>query len=314
MAEFDRMERMFDSFRHNAVHRFWVFSDLQQSDPENAWRCMRTGVDDFLSLRIPVDAVCYLGDSTEGKNLAHLREMADMQVAELAKVDAPICYVMGNHEFDYHRWIDIYPSLTLPMRERVLREGQWRTTASPLDWTLKVDFGDFALVMLSDRCDPADPSWVTSHCGIRAISTANHGPHDFDADIRALRRELAAVRTPFFTMSHYSFPGGNRDGEGDLQSRLLPLPDNAIAHFYGHSHIGDEVWGKKNIYRQVSTIDDSAIAQFDVASLENRRGSAVRSAIVEWYGAMSYGVFFRNHSAHVWEKAVVENGRMEIKR
>ena len=31
-----------------AKRRFWVFSDLQQSDPDNARRCMETGVRDFL--------------------------------------------------------------------------------------------------------------------------------------------------------------------------------------------------------------------------------------------------------------------------
>ena len=60
-----------------ARRRLWVISDLQQRDPANARRCMHAGVEDFLSLRLPVDAVCYLGDTTEGADPAHLREMAD---------------------------------------------------------------------------------------------------------------------------------------------------------------------------------------------------------------------------------------------
>ena len=115
-----------------AKRRFWVFSDLQQHDPANARRCMHAGVEDFLSLRLPVDAACYLGDSTEGTDLGHLREMADMQVEALARVDAPVWYVMGNHEFDFQRWSDPPPTgrVAIPMRERILGEKQWHTTAS----------------------------------------------------------------------------------------------------------------------------------------------------------------------------------------
>ena len=61
--------------------------------------------------------------------------------------------------------------------------------------------------------------------------------------------------------------------------------------------------GGKDCLRQVSGVDGSALTQFDVASLENRRGNAVRSAVVEWYGGAAYGVFFRDHSARRWEKA-----------
>lgn len=298
------MDSINEAFLREPQRRIWVFSDLQQSDPVNAEKCMHIGVEDFLSLKIGVDAVCYLGDSTEGCVLEHLEEMADMQVRELARIDAPIYYVMGNHEFDYHRWSNEGAgALTIPMRSRILRESQWHTTASPLDWCLTADLGGLELVLLSDRCDPDNRTWVTTHCDQRNISGAPMGTHDFDADAEVLRRSLAAIDKPFFTFSHYAFPGGNRDDEGPLQAMLLPLPQNALAHFYGHSHIGDAVWGKRNLYRQISTVNDSAITQFDIASLEDMRGSAIRSAVIEWYGGRSFGVFFRNHSSHLWEKA-----------
>lgn len=301
------MLSILDSLHRATRRRFWIFSDLQQSDPANAFKCMHTGVSDFISLSIPIDAICYLGDSTEGTDLARLREMADMQVAELSRVDAPVYYVMGNHEMDYHRHADKYPELTLPMRERILREPKWHTTASPLDWALTVDFGDMSIILLSDRCDPAEPSWVTSHCGIRKIDDVPQANHDFTPDIDALRERLLALDKPVFTMSHYSFPGGNRDAEGPLQAELLPLPETVAAHFYGHSHIGDKAWGRENLFRQVSTVNGSRISQFDIASLENRRGTAVRSALLEWYGGRSFGVFFRNHSDKSWEKIHLEN-------
>ncbi len=283
-----------------AKRRFWVFSDLQQHDPANARRCMHAGVEDFLSLRLPVDAACYLGDSTESADLPHLREMADMQVGELSRVDAPVWYVMGNHEFDFQRWSDPPPSgrVVIPMRERILGEKQWHTTASVRDWLLVADFGDLALALFSDHA-AEDGSWIAVHGGAYGASGPLPYP-DPDAPARA-REAVAALGKPVFTMSHYAFPGGNR--ASDLMSLLRPLPPNAVAHFYGHCHVGDFKWGGQDCLRQISGIDGSALTQFDVASLENRRGNTIRSAILEWYGGASYGVFFRDHVARRWEKA-----------
>ena len=282
-----------------ARRRLWIISDLQQSDPANARRCMHAGVDDFLSLRLPVDAVCYLGDATESAVLPHLREMADMQVEALARVDAPVWYVMGNHEFDYHRWGDRRGGgVTIPMRERILREPQWRTTPSVRDWLLVADLGDLALAMFSDHAAP-DGAWFCVHGGASDGRDRIDYP-DPGAAERA-REAIAALGKPVFTMSHYAFPGGNR--ASDLMGLVRPLPPNVVAHFYGHCHIGDFKWGGEDCLRQISGIDGSALTQFDVASLENRRGNAVRSAVVEWYGGASYGVFFRDHTARRWEKA-----------
>ena len=285
-----------------ARRRLWVISDLQQRDPANARRCMHAGVEDFLSLRLPVDAVCYLGDTTEGTDPAHLREMADMQVEALARVDAPVWYAMGNHEFDYHRWGGGRGSgrVTIPMRERVLREPQWHTTPSVRDWLLVADFGDLALAIFSDHAAP-DGSWFCVHGG--ATDGENRIDYPDPGAAERAREAIAALGKPVFTMSHYAFPGGNR--ASDLMGTLLPLPENAVAHFYGHCHVGDFQWGGKDCLRQISGIDGSAVTQFDVASLENRRGNAIRSAVVEWYGGASYGVFFRDHTARRWEKAFV---------
>ena len=283
-----------------ARRRFWVFSDLQQSDPENARRCMHAGVEDFLSLRLRIDAACYLGDATESAVLPHLREMADMQVGELARVDAPVWYVMGNHEFDFQRWGEgaARGGVRVPMRERILREPQWRTTASVRDWLLVADFGDMALALFSDHA-AEDGSWICVHGGA-TDGRDRIGYPDPGAPARA-RERIAALGKPVFTMSHYAFPGGNR--ASDLMGLVRPLPPNVVAHLYGHCHIGDFKWGGDDCLRQVSGVDGSAVTQFDIASLENRRGNAVRSAVLEWYGGASYGVFFRDHTAHRWEKA-----------
>ncbi|MBQ9727642.1 MAG: metallophosphoesterase [Kiritimatiellae bacterium] len=289
------------AFLAPARRRFWLVSDLQQREPELARACMTAAVDDFLSLGLAVDAVCYLGDSTEGPDPAHLRAMADMQVGQLARVDAPVWFVTGNHEYDYHRNCGERGRVTIPMRERVLREARWHVPPTVRDWLLVADFGDLALALFSDHAAP-DGSWFCVHGG--ASDGARRIPYpDPEAPARA-RAAIAALGKPVFTMSHYAFPGGNRASE--LMGELLPLPENVVAHFYGHCHVGDFRWGGKDCLRQVSGIDGSALSQFDVASLESRRGDAVRSAVLEWHGGASFGVFFRNHTARAWEKCHVE--------
>ncbi len=295
-----------DAFHRVVRRRIWVMSDLQQSDPRIAKFCMETGVGDFLSLGIPVDAICNLGDTTEGGDLAHLAEMADMQVRVLARVDAPIYYVLGNHEFDYHRYVNGPGRLRVPMRERILREPQWHTAESLADWSFSADFGDLALFFLTDHGDVETGRWCTTHCYHQDVPHDRPAPHDHDADAAVVRSQMATLDKPFFTFSHYSFHGGNRDFEGDLQEKLLPLPPTHIAHFYGHSHVGDHYWGRENYLRQVSTINDTATTQFDVASFEGRRGNTIRSAVVEWYGGHDYAVFFRDHLNHRWEKVLTE--------
>lgn len=311
-----------------AKARFWVLSDLQQSDPVHAEFCMHEGVKDFLSLKLPVDAVCYLGDSTEGTNLRHLETMADMQVRELAKVDAPIYYTMGNHEFDYHRRMDPPGTLTIPILDRIRGERQWHVAPKVDEWMFRAEANGVGLVFFTDHAAP-DGSWWTTHGWPQ--TREKFGWHPYFSEVQAVqsgpyaealacgtpttpegclanacKNEMRRIDQPFFTFSHYSFPGGNRDDEGPLPKALLPLPKNCVAHFYGHSHCGDHMWGRHNFFRQISTVNESAITQFDVASLENRRGNTVRSAIVEWYGGHAYGVYFRDHLAHAWAKSYVQ--------
>lgn len=60
-------------------------------------------MDDFVSLNMPVEAVCYLGDATEGDDPAFIKEMAEMQYQQFKRVSAPKLYAVGNHDFDYFR-------------------------------------------------------------------------------------------------------------------------------------------------------------------------------------------------------------------
>lgn len=45
--------------------------------------------------------------------------------------------------------------------------------------------------------------------------------------------------------------------------------------------------------------------QVDVASLENYRGSAIRSVLLEWYAAGEIGVLFRNHTLRCWDDCLL---------
>ena len=76
-------------------------------------------------------------------------------------------------------------------------------------------------------------------------------------------------------------------------------------HFYGHAHIGDEVWAGKDCHRKIAAVDGQPLMQINVASLENYRGTAVRSVIVEWYDTQEIGVLFRNHSGHCWDDYLI---------
>lgn len=312
----------------DAKVRLWVFSDLQQSDPAHAEFCMHAGVEDFLSLRLPIDAVCYLGDSTEGTDLARLETMSDMQVRELGRVDAPIYYTMGNHEFDYHRNADPPGKLTIPIMDRIRGEKQWHVAPKVDDWMFRAEVNGLGLVFFTDHAAP-DGSWWTTHGWphtreksgwhpyfpeVQAVQNGSYAealacgtPTTLEGCVASsIKGRLGRLDKPFFTFSHYAFPGGNRDDEGPLPKSLLPLPKTCVAHFYGHSHCGDHVWGRHNLFRQISTVNESAVSQFDVASLEDRRGNTVRSAVVEWYGGHAYGVHFRDHLAHAWTKTYLQ--------
>lgn len=294
------MDAVIQSANQKVTHRFWVISDLQQSIPERATYCMTTAVDDFLSLALPIDAVCYLGDATEGQNLTFIHEMAAMQVRELAKVDAPVYYAIGNHDFDFffHRQKEM-DGMKVPFVEYVADSPQWHVQENLTDMYYVVDLGDLAIVMLTDHAD-SKGTWYTTHGQVRNDEAAYPytGEH-----YRAVSERMRRLNKPVITMSHYAFPGGNR--EAPLYKQFLPLPENVRMHFYGHAHIGDAQWAGKDCYRKLSGVDDQAVMQVNVASLENYRGTAVRSALVNVYQSGEIGVLFRNHSAHCWDDLLI---------
>lgn len=290
------------SFRSSVLHRVWVISDLQQSIPAEARRCLSAAVDDIRSLDLPVEQIWYLGDAVEGAHVAHLEEMAAMQVETLGAFNVPLKYVLGNHDFDYLRQHGEQAARAV-FRDAVLRVPSWRTTDSIESFYFFDQIGDFTVVFFSDHADPRG-RWVSTHGLVHGEQRLY--PYDAAAYQR-VRNQIAAVPGPVITCSHYAFSGGNRPSA--LHDLMLPLPSSIKLHLYAHAHIGDAAWAGKDLYRKIACIDNHPIVQCDIASLEDTRGSATRSAILEIYRDHSLGLFFRNHSTKRWEESLLLDGR-----
>ena len=69
--------------------------------------------------------------------------------------------------------------------------------------------------------------------------------------------------------------------------------------------IGDAQWSGKDCHRKIACVDHHAVPQVDVASLEDRRGSAIRSAVLELDPDGGSAVLFRNHGARRWSDALL---------
>ena len=280
-------------------HRIWFVSDLQQRQPARARKCMQTAMDDFVSLKLQPEAVCYLGDATEGEDLGFIHEMAQMQVEQFARLDAPVWYTIGNHDFDYFRFHrKELPGMCIPFVDYVRKFPQWHVP-DEAEMARFLDLGDIAVLLLTDHADPQG-AWYTTHGEIHGYR--EEYPYHSDA-YRKVMDDVLALKKPGVTCAHYAFAGGNR--EAPLFNRFLPLPENVRIHFYGHAHVGDAVWAGKDANRKISNVDGQPIVQVDVASLESGRGSAVRSVVFEWYDTDEIGVFFRNHSLGVWDDVLM---------
>lgn len=296
------IERFLAAAREQVLHRVWVLSDLQQSLPAEARRGLTAAVDDFRALAMPCEQFWYLGDAVEGQRLDHLEEMAHMQVQMLGALGVPLKYVLGNHDFDHLRHARPASGRTAIFRDAVLTVPNWRTTDTLESFYFFDRLGDITLLFLSDHADPAG-RWVSTHGVVHGDRAAY--PHPPEA-YRALRDQVAAIDGPVITCSHYAFAGGNRPS--DLHNQMFPLPANVRLHLYGHAHIGDIAWAGKDRFRKIACVDDHPIVQLDVASLEDGRGSAIRSAILEVYRDGSLGIYFRNHTIRAWEECLMLGG------
>lgn len=286
--------------RKRVVQRYWLISDLQQSEPAVAKYCMDTAMADFHQLNMEVNGVCYLGDATQGADRTALDTMISMQLKHFTTISAPVYYTSGNHELDPLRAaLQNGEKPELYFYEKIRDLNQWHTVRKQTDFYFCEDVGDFVMFFFPDHAAP-DGSWYTTHGTVQP--NADSYPHSKE-DYEKVRQMMADAGKPVFIFSHYAFPGGNREAE--LLRQLFPLPSNVRAHFSGHAHIGDAYWAGQNLYRKMACIDDHPIMQFDIASLDCVRGSTVRSAFFEYYGHGEYGVFFRDHIGQLWEDCYV---------
>ena len=292
------IDTILHSLRLQVAHRVWVISDLQQSIPAQARRCLTAAVEDFRSLELPIDQIWYLGDAVEGSRLDHLEEMAAMQSATLGAFNVPLKYVLGNHDFDFLTQDRGVSGRTAIFRDAVLRVPSWRTTDAIESFYFFDSIGEFTVVFFSDHAQERG-RWISTHGKIHGEQ--NLYPHSAGA-YQAVRDRIAAIPGPVITCSHYAFSGGNRPSA--LHDLMLPLPPNIRLHLYGHAHIGDAAWAGKDLYRKIAGMDNHPIVQCDIASLEDGRGNATRSAVLEIYRDHSLGVFFRNHTTRRWEESL----------
>ena len=271
-------------------HRVWLISDLQQSQPEKARRSLYTALEDFGGLNLKCDKIWYLGDSVEGKNMAHLDEMTKMQEEAFSRLGIPLYYVLGNHDLEC-----LPEGGRAPFYDMVKSHKEWKTIESCEDFYYFDTLGDFSVLFISDHF-AKDFSWLACHGTV--FGDHEKYPHKKEA-IESLKEKIASCGKKVITISHYAFPGGNR--ESRFMAQFLPLPENVFMHIYAHAHIGDTTWAGKDAFRKISWVDGCDVVQFDIASLERDRGSAVRSAFLEVYENM-ISISFRDHDKKEWSE------------
>ncbi len=286
--------------RPHAKHCVWMFSDLQQRDPVNARQCMETALEDYRILEADAAQIWYLGDAVEGNNPDHLTEMAKMQDEGFGSLGIPLCYVTGNHDYDY-AWTtnETTDKPWIPFWETVRAHEGWHTTDDPEQLYFKQKLGDYTVFFLSDHVS-RENKWLITH-GVFRYGKELYPTEEKVAEWERLRLEIEHTQGPVITASHYAFRGGNR--ENPMFDPLLPLPSNVRLHVYGHSHIGDFAWGKQHAYRRISCVDWHDIPQIDVSSLENIRAEFCRSVFLLILEDDSFALFFRDHDHHCFCEA-----------
>lgn len=289
------INELINTSSQKALTRLWLISDLQQREPQNAEKFLSCAMNDFKNaVKLPVDGICYLGDSSEGIDREKIDCMTSMQIQQFELLHVPIYYAMGNHELDFYKHAPHQDGSApeLPFYNAVKTLPLWNCISSQEDICFFHDFGCFFSVFLSDHASSHGDWYATHGCG--------NGTYPYTSeDYQKINERIAAAGKPVFLFSHYPFPGGNRPS--DLMAQMLPLPQNVRAHFYGHAHIGDAAWAKENLFRKISCVENQSIMQFDISSLDNLRGSTVRSAFFEYYGDGEYSVFWRDHKHALWE-------------
>ncbi len=291
---------LWNMMRSHTKHCVWMFSDLQQRNPVNARKCMETALADYRTLAPDAAEIWYLGDSVEGSNPEHLTEMAEMQDKGFGSLGIPLCYVTGNHDYDY-AWAtnETTDKPWIAFWETVRAHEGWQTTEDTEQLYFKRKLGDYTVFFLSDHVS-RENKWLITHGAFRYGQDV-YPLAEKEVEWAQLRKEMEQAEGPVITASHYAFRGGNR--VNPMLDPLLPLPANVRLHVYGHSHIGDFAWGKKDAYRRIACVDWHDVPQVDVSSLENIRAEFCRSVFLLILEDDSFALFFRDHDHHCFTEA-----------
>jgi len=272
-----------------AKHKIWIFSDLQQANPDNAKECMDVCMADFHSMGKPADMIWYLGDCVQGTRRELLKQICDMQEEAFLKAGIPLCFVAGNHDLDCVRHGDENETeVFIPFYEMAKKHKDWYMADSFEEPYFKVPLGDFMIYFFTDHV-ASDKSWNVTH----GIVHGDESAYPYIEKLKKVKDEIIAENKPVITAAHYSFAGGSRPSE--LFNNILPLPQNVKMHFYGHAHFGDFVWAGDAPYQRISWMHNHDIPQINVSSFEHIRGLKCRSVFLHIYEDNSCGMFFRNH-------------------
>jgi calcineurin-like phosphoesterase family protein len=278
------------SMKAHVKHRIWLFSDLQQECPDKTHAILKAAIDDFTSYGLPCDMIWYLGDAVAGNNHEQLEASVHVQLELLKALHIPVRFVLGNHDFDYARSTGHIKSHFF---NSVQQTKGWRTIDSLQHFYFFDEIGDYRLLFLSDHIDEQG-KWISTHGNIPSETEYPYHKEIYSQ----LREKLVTSDKPVITLSHYAYSGGNRPS--DLWDQLLPLPEKVKVHFFGHSHIGDGVWGKEHLYRKIAYVNHQSTPQINISSLENERADEIRSVMLEIYEDSSLGIYFRDHGKQAW--------------
>jgi hypothetical protein len=270
--------------------RIWVHSDLQLSKPQLADKVLSDAVEDILSLDLNLSAAFCLGDALCGKSQPDLHAVAQATLRHNARLNIPICYVMGNHEMDLRRGAGI---AQYPLFELAQTTPSWHTLNHISDFFFARKIAGTLVVFMGDH---AGPDWWTSHGSLQGPHPENY-PHP-PSHFQALRDAIAQYPGPCITVSHYSYPGGQRPS--NLQRAMLPLPPNLLTHCYGHAHIGDLVWNKENPWQRDNPVTGQALRQFNISALETDRTPGSHSAILDIDPTGPTTLRIRCHQSKQW--------------
>ncbi|HWL52713.1 MAG TPA: metallophosphoesterase [Chthoniobacteraceae bacterium] len=271
--------------------RIWVHSDLQLEEPAAAEAILKAAVDDLLSLGPPPDAVWCLGDALCGPEIHRQERLSEIIVAQFGRLNAPVCYVMGNHEMDVMRLCGL---VRHPLYEIARSEPLWHITSALEETFFVRQFCGIPVVFFSDHA-ARDGSWWISHAGVHGQAASR--PDEVHT-LPPLRDAIARHPGPVLTAGHYALPGGQRPLA--RMSALFPLPANLRLHLYGHAHIGDLKINGANPWQRDNPVEAHSLRQYNISALENVRSPGSHSAMLELDEGGPVSLTIRCHLERRW--------------